>query len=737
MVYLTNKKRVLMAITQNWKNKVTIEEIHNKINEMLPLYQDFVDSISAYEAAIEADYTLPNGNNKSKVRPKVIKTLHSYSYNELSESLLSSYDVVKATARGGEDRETSLAHTLLLNYQINEEMDFIPTVERSAKYFEDYGSFMLRATWNFKERKTKEHKQTLKQLPSTITPEQVQQLQQQGLLTPDGLLIVDTPITEVVEDHPVVVCLKPNQVILGNSTDGSNSIESLEFIACKYYSTVNRLKSTKKYENLDKLSSLDIVSGNEDSNTEDDNFESEGYAYHNDSDGIDGFSSEEKEDLTGNELLVVTEYWTKLLIDGEMQTVIITFVGGTIIARDLSPFGNAVGYPFARGVYSYTTKNKLYDGEPDTLDLEENQKIIGAVTRGMIDILAKTANGQVGMAHGFLDPAEELKKEAGDSYKFNPALDPAKAITVEKFPELPRSGLDMLMLMQNSMESSSGKKMFGEGLNSTSYGEVAAGIKASVNATTQRLVSRVRRFQKPYVEIFKKISEINREFITEDKMITLSDGAYKQLSKDSLEASVNIKIEVSTPELDDKTANDLAFMIQTLGDTVTSEIKNMMLADVARLKKRPILAKMLEELPPPQPSQMEVEKHQLEVELLKAQIANEYAKAKENDTDSTLNLAKAETEAAKIGVLGSTKDKQDLEFLEKRQGIDINKKMQLEAQKHSNSLESAAMNAMLTPQQGDTRRGLNKVPNDKKTSYADIPIIDLPKESLQPSDLRR
>ena len=724
-------------MSQSKKIDISIETIHSKISDMLPLYQDYVDGIQEYKTAIEADYQLPSGTTRSKVRPKVIKALHSYSYNELSESILSDYEVVNVTLRGADDRNVADSHSMLLNYQINEEMDFIPVVEKSAKYFEDYGSFMIRLYWNYKERKDKSTKQVIKELPEGIPPEQLQELDNRGLITPEGLLIVNEAITKVVNDHPVVAVLKPNQVILGNSLDGTNSVDSLDFIASKTYSTINLLKATKKYTNLDKIGVRDIIASNNDSNTDNDNFETEEYSYSDDyTDGIESVSGDDEEDtrLTGNELVIVTEFWTKAMVEERMEVVVVTYVGSTIISSEISPFGIEVGYPFARGVYSYSRENKLYDGEPDTLDLEENQKIIGAVTRGMIDILAKTANGQVGMAHGFLDPSEEKKKEAGDSYKFNPGLDPSRAVVIEKFPELPQSGLDMLMLMQNNMESSSGKKMFGEGLSSNSYGEVATGINAAVNVTTQRLVSRVRRFQKPFVEIFKKLSEVNKTFITEDKMITLSDGEYRVLKKDDLNSNVNIKIKVSTPELDNKAANDLAFMIQTLGETVTPDIKNILLADVARLKKRPDLAKLLESIPPPQPSPMEVEKHQLEIELLKAQIANEYAKAEENKTDGQLNLAKAETEAAKIGVLSSTKDKQDLDFLEQRQGIDTSKKMQLENQKHTNNMESTAMKAMLTPTKGESTK--TSVPSEKKAN-ADIGIIDLPRESLQPSDLKR
>jgi len=406
-----------------------------------------------------------------------------------------------------------------------------------------------------------------------------------------------------------------------------------------------------------------------------------------------------------------------------------------VIAREESPFGVDVGYPYARGIYKQSIEDDLYDGVPDTLDLEEDQKIIGAVTRGMIDIMAKAANGQTGMAQGMLDPVEERKRQIGQDYKFNPAIDPTRGIVQEKFPELPQSALQMLAMMQSSMESASGKKMFGEGLNSDSYGQVATGIKSVVDATTQRTMSNVRKFNKPFVEIIKKMAAVNRQFITEDKVIALSDNEFKTIRPNELQSSINIKIEVSTPELDDKTANDLGFLAQTLGESVPMTVKNLILSDIARLKKRPDLAKMLLDIPEPQPTPQEMELHNLQVELLKAQIANEYAKGQENQADSVLKNAKADTEVAKTEVLYSTKDNQDLDFLQKRDGTETKRAKELADAEHLNTVENEMYKAVLNPAKGATQDGVNnKVPTNQMND-AEIPVIDLPQELLQPSDL--
>jgi hypothetical protein len=162
--------------TSSWEKKLPLKDILSNIASVHSLYTSYVDTIQRYKTAMEADYVIGTGDGKSKVTPKAIQKLHSYSYSGLSEGLLSDYNVVTASPRGHTDKEDSIAQQLLLNYQLNEEMDFEAVVDKASRYFEDYGSFYLKLSWNYKERKKKNHNPTLKELPEGVPPEQLQQL---------------------------------------------------------------------------------------------------------------------------------------------------------------------------------------------------------------------------------------------------------------------------------------------------------------------------------------------------------------------------------------------------------------------------------------------------------------------------------------------------------------------------------------------------------------------------------
>jgi hypothetical protein len=117
------------------------------------------------------------------------------------------------------------------------------------------------------------------------------------------------------------------------------------------------------------------------------------------------------------------------------------------------------------------------------------------------------------------------------------------------------------------------------------------------------------------------------------------------------------------------------------------EMGFMILADIAKLRKMPDLAKRISEYQP-QPDPVTQQKAQLEVALLEAQVANEAAKARENEVDVELKKAKAETERAKARAMHSGSDMTDLDFVEKESGVASARDLQSADQKHAQNMES-------------------------------------------------
>ncbi|MFP3693873.1 hypothetical protein, partial [Burkholderia sp. SIMBA_048] len=75
--------------------------------------------------------------------------------------------------------------------------------------------------------------------------------------------------------------------------------------------------------------------------------------------------------------------------------IVATWIGDTLIRMEKNPFPDQK-LPFI--IIPYLPVKREAFGEPDAELLEDNQKILGAVTRGMIDLLGRSANGQQGFA---------------------------------------------------------------------------------------------------------------------------------------------------------------------------------------------------------------------------------------------------------------------------------------------------------------------------------------------------
>jgi hypothetical protein len=106
----------------------------------------------------------------------------------------------------------------------------------------------------------------------------------------------------------------------------------------------------------------------------------------------------------------------------------------------------------------------------------------------------------------------------------------------------------------------------------------------------------------------------------------------------------------------------------------------MILSDIARLRKMPDLAKRIAEFQP-QPDPMAQKKAELELALLEAQVVNETAKGEENRIDSELKKAKIASEMSKAKLNKSKADMEDLSFIEKESGADQQKNLELQRSK--------------------------------------------------------
>lgn len=660
----------------NWAKAPTIAD----------LKQDLLDARSihdAQEAKIgiwldnlnvtgKAKIETPKGN--SSIVPKLIRKQAEWRYAALSEPFLSTDDIFNVKPVTWEDRESSVQNQLVLNHQFNTDIDKTRFIDEYVRAAVDEGTVIVRVGWEFIEEEytgtfpevefrvnpefapMHEHLHKLmEESPSQYATDVPEELKQAHDLTMEQGQPIEPVIigqkketrTRTVSNKPTLEVCDYRNVIVDPTCMGD--LEKASFVIYSFESSLSELEKDGKYKNLDQIN----LSGNSILNQPD----------HASSDGSKNFNFTDKP----RKKFVVYEYWGYWDIDGTglVKPFVAAWVGDTLIRMEENPYPDKK-IPFVSEQYLPVRKS-IY-GEPDGALLEDNQKVIGAVTRGMIDIMGKSANGQTGIRKDMLDTTNRRKFDKGQDYEFNANVDPRQGVHMHVFPTIPESAQFMLNLQNMEAESLTGVKAYSQGVSGKALGDVAAGVRGALDAASKRELGILRRLSNGIIKIGRKMISMNAEFLSDTEVIRVTNDEFVTVRKDDLPGNFDLKLSISTAEEDTNKAEQLGFLLQTLGPNADPELVKMILSDIAKLRKMPDLAHRIMTFQP-QPDPLAQEKAQLEIELLKAQIAKENAQAMSYQSTANLHSAKAGTEGAKQGQIKSDTDLKNLDFVEQESGV--------------------------------------------------------------------
>jgi hypothetical protein len=381
-----------------------------------------------------------------------------------------------------------------------------------------------------------------------------------------------------------------------------------------------------------------------------------------------------------------------------MRPFVATWVGDVLIRMEDNPFPDGK-HPFVS--IQYLPIRKSVYGEPDGALIDDNQKIVGAITRGMIDIIGRSANGQMGIMKNALDVINKRKFDRGQDYEYNGNINPTHAFYMHTYPQIPDSAPMMLQFQNNEADSFTGVKAFSGGLSGDALGRTsAAGVRGVLDAASKREINILRRLANGVVEIGKKIISMNTEFLSETEIIRVTNENFVTIQRDKLVGKYDLKLNISTAEEDVAKAEELSFMLQTTTNVIGPGLAQIILADIARLRKMPDLAKKIETYSPA-PDPMQEEMHMLDMEEKKASIMERQAAAQERMAQAQLNMAKAGTEQVKQGHIQSGTDLNNLDLVEQESGVKQERELEKsKAQSKGNMqlklFESTLANAMNT-----------------------------------------
>ena len=662
-----------------WENEPSVTDLEADLLAARPIHQTHVTNTQKWLSKLAGELHVKPPVGRSHVQPKLIRKQAEWRYASLEEPFLSTNDLFDIDPVTEEDYDAAEENQILINYQFNTKLDKVGFINEYVRTAVDEGTVFVQVGWKYE----KGERTVFEEIELSPTQAQMfvySEVSKGNMSQEDAIALMQSgePIkrtvkrtkTVVTANHPTLRVCEYDRLIIDPTCEGD--LEKAQFIVVPFETSYSELMSEGKYKNLDKIFTEDgvILQGKMDDST-----------FYKTITNQTGFEFKDK----ARKKLTAYEYYGYWDIGGKGITKPIKaiWVGSVMISLEELPYPDKK-LPFV-GVQFMPVRKSIY-GEPDGKLIEDNQDILGAVTRGMIDILGRSANGQVLMTKGLLDQANQKKYEQGDNAFINPGFDPRTSIHMQTFPEIPNSALQMLNLQNQEAESLTGVVAFNSGISGNALGSTATAVRGALDSASKRELGILRRLSAGVEKIGRKIIAMNGEFLEDEEVIRVTNKNFRTIRRDALAGDFDLRVKISTAESDNQKIEKLAFMMQTGQQSMDPEEAKLVRAEIYKLQKMPDLAqKVLSYQPQPDPvseqlKQLELERLSLENQKLKAEIEERQSRAIENQVDVELKQAKTQNELAKASKTNSEKDMTDLAFVRKDLGID--KQERIEEKEH-------------------------------------------------------
>ena len=693
-----NKSEEDKGLTK-WKNEPKITDLKADFEAVKSSHSAQMSKVDHWLGVynVTGKSAIPKVKGRSSVQPQLVRKQAEWRYAPLSEPFLSTADLFRIKPVTFEDIEAAKQNELVLNNQFQTEINKVAFIDKYVRSAVDTGTVIIRTGWEVETKMVEEPAYDFEFFPIEEEDEEgmvnLTEAMELGYKHPDSFEMIDPELKAAAEysrDYGVPVYAQltneytreAQRTVVNRPTlevcDLANvyidptcngDLDKANFVIYGFVTSLSELKKDGRYKNLKELEEATI--NNETM-----------VVSKNAAEDIGGFRFSDKP----REKITAYEYWGFWDINGDglLAPIVATWVGDVLIRMEENPFPDQK-VPFV--VVPYLPLRDSIYGEPDCVLLEDNQRIVGALTRGMVDLLGRSANSQTGMAKNMLDSSNKVRFHSGQDYEFNQQIDPHSGVYQHRYPEIPQSALVMLNMMYQDAESLTGVKAFstGGGITGAGMGQTAAGVRGALDAASKRELAILRRFAEGITKVGRKIISMNASFLDEREVVRLTNSTFIEVRRDDLTGKFDLELSITTAEEDESKAQQLAFMLQTASGEDPS-LRKMILSEIARLRKMPELAQKIIDFNP-EPDEMQQQLQQLQMQKLEAEIQLLQAQAQEASAGGALKGAKIEVESSRSSMLQNKADRDTLNYVEQEGGITHNRKVELETIKRDANKE--------------------------------------------------
>lgn len=714
-----NKSEEDKGLTK-WKNEPKITDLKADFEAVKSSHSAQMSKVDHWLGVynVTGKSAIPKVKGRSSVQPQLVRKQAEWRYAPLSEPFLSTADLFRIKPVTFEDIEAAKQNELVLNNQFQTEINKVAFIDKYVRSAVDTGTVIIRTGWEVETKMVEEPAYDFEFFPIEEEDEEgmanLTEAMELGYKHPDSFEMINPELKAAAEysrDYGVPVYAQltneytreAQRTVVNRPTlevcDLANvyidptcngDLDKANFVIYGFVTSLSELKKDGRYKNLKELEEATI--NNETM-----------VVSKNAAEDIGGFRFSDKP----REKITAYEYWGFWDINGDglLAPIVATWVGDVLIRMEENPFPDQK-VPFV--VVPYLPLRDSIYGEPDCVLLEDNQRIVGALTRGMVDLLGRSANSQTGMAKNMLDSSNKVRFHSGQDYEFNQQIDPHSGVYQHRYPEIPQSALVMLNMMYQDAESLTGVKAFstGGGITGAGMGQTAAGVRGALDAASKRELAILRRFAEGITKVGRKIISMNASFLDEREVVRLTNSTFIEVRRDDLNGKFDLELSITTAEEDESKAQQLAFMLQTASGEDPS-LRKMILSEIARLRKMPELAQKIIDFNP-EPDEMQQQLQQLQMKKLEAEIQLLQAQAQEASAGGALKGAKIEVESSRSAMLQNKADRDTLNYVEQEGGITHNRKVELETIKRDANKELSDNAHMTSLLKERMRQGMPK-----------------------------
>ena len=705
-------KKAIEKLQPEWKNEPTFDDLNNDLTEAMYSHEEFKAKLLIRKEYFDGGPEIKAPAGRSKHRPKLIRKNAEWKYPAIEDPFLSTTDMFKINPRTAEDEHAAKQNELILNYQWNTKIKKVKLVNDISRADVNEGTVIVKVGWDAEwgTKIVEKDQDTFYSAEESfimfnkmiqngeMTPDEAQAMMDSGKLIKKGTEKVYVEEETLIKNQPTYEVCNSANVIIDPTCDGD--ISKATFLIHEYSTSMAELRKNEYIKTVEKIKELDESTGTsvEVEITKEtgfyknlDSINIDEVEFINDEYGSQAANTFKHKDKTRRKIRAY-EYWGYWDIngDGKLTSIVATWVGNTMIRLEENPFPHKK-IPFV--ITTYMPVQREIHGETDGDLLIENQEAIGKMVRAALDITSQQAVGQEFIDEQlFPTPVQKANYENGKTVFFRHGLDPKSSIHRRSVDPIPNSVFNIIEMENADAESLTGTKSFSGGIGSQALGNVAAGIRSAMDATSKRELSILRRLNQLFNDIARLTIANNQAFLSEEEIIRVSND-YVKIRRDDLAGEFDLIVDVSTPEQDNDKAEKLYKLMQTNAASMDPKLAVAHYVKLAELWKLPDLAKKVEEVAntPVEPSpeqkeilrlQLEKEQQALENEKLKqmliikqmeeidSKIHERISRSLENDADIQSKSANALLKEEQARNLRSKTDLLDQEFARKQNGQD-------------------------------------------------------------------